>query len=59
LRELASFASVKEALESTTTRHVETHIPILVQENGVTRVYLPGDAANTWDVPDHMTRNKT
>jgi len=59
LRELAAFASVKEALESTTTRHVETRIPILVQENGVARVYLPGDAANMWDVPEHMTRDKT
>jgi hypothetical protein len=43
-------------LESTIRRHVETHMPILVQENGVARVYLPGDAANTWDVPEHMTR---
>jgi len=56
LRELAAFGSVKEALESTATRRVESHMPILIQENGIARVYLPGDAANTWDVPDHMTR---
>src|SRR5207237_9340533 len=56
LRELAAFHSVQEALESIVTRHVETHMPILVQENGVARVYLAGDVANTWDVPDHMTR---
>jgi 8-oxo-dGTP pyrophosphatase MutT (NUDIX family) len=59
LRELASFGSVKEALESTITRHVETHVPILVQEDGVKRVYLPGEADNMWDVPEHMTRDKT
>ena len=55
LRDLATFSSVKQALESTTTRHVATHMPILVRENGVTRVYLPEDAANPWDVPKHMT----
>ena len=59
LRELAAFGSVKEALESTTTRHVETHVPILVQKDGVARVYLPGDADNMWNVPEHMTRGKT
>src|SRR5712692_10616363 len=56
LRELAAFHSVKQALESTAMQHVATRIPILVQENGSTRVYLPEDAANTWNVPDHMTR---
>ncbi|MFL5658974.1 MAG: NUDIX hydrolase [Ktedonobacteraceae bacterium] len=55
LRDLAAFSSVKQALESTTTRHVATHMPVLVRENGVTRVYLPEDAANPWDVPKHMT----
>ena len=55
LRDLATFSSVKETLESTTTRHVATHMPVLVRENGVTRVYLPEDAANPWDVPKHMT----
>jgi len=58
LRELAAFRSVKEALESTTTRHVETHVPILIEEDGVKRVYLPEDADNTWDVPEHMTRTQ-
>ena len=56
LRDLATFGSVKEALESTTTRHVVTHMPLLVRENGVTRVYLPEDAGNPWDVPGHMTK---
>jgi len=56
LRDLAVFSSVKEALESTARQHVLTHIPMLVQENGVTRVYLPEDAANAWDVPEHMTK---
>src|SRR5713226_7983506 len=49
LRDLSTFGTVKEALESTTTRHVVTHIPLLVRENGVTRVYLPEDAGNPWD----------
>jgi len=56
LRDLASFGSVKEALESTTTRLVVTHMPVLVRDNGVTRVYLPEDEANPWDVPEHMTK---
>src|SRR5216683_3101242 len=56
LRDLATFGSVKEALESTTTRYVVTHMPVLVRENGVTRVYLPEDAGNPWDVPGHMTK---
>lgn len=56
LRELAAFSSVKEALESTTTQHVPTHIPKLVQENGKTRVFLQEDAENAWEVPEHMTR---
>ena len=56
LRELAAFHSVKEALESTTTQHVPTRIPKLVQEDGKTRVFLQEDATNTWEVPEHMTR---
>jgi len=56
LRELAVFKSVKAALAATTTQHVATRVPILVQENGVTRVYLPEDEANGWDVPEHMTK---
>mgnify|MGYP001258247080 CR=1 FL=1 len=56
LRDLAAFGSVKEALEATTTHHVETHMPVLVQENGKTRVHLPGDENNAWNVPDNMTR---
>src|SRR2546422_884975 len=56
LQELAVFESVKEALEATAMQYVPTRIPILVQENGVARVYLPEDATNSWDVPDHMTK---
>ena len=56
LRELALFHSVKEALEATATQHVATRIPVLEQGTEGTRVFLPGDAGNSWDVPDHMTR---
>jgi 8-oxo-dGTP pyrophosphatase MutT (NUDIX family) len=56
LHELAAFSTVAEALASTTTQHVETRIPVLVEENGVVRVHLQGDAGNKWVVPEHMTR---
>src|SRR2546421_4314099 len=56
LRDLAAFGSVQEALVSTTTQYVAPRIPILVQENGVTRVHLVGDEHNAWDVPTHMTK---
>ncbi len=56
LRELAAFRSVKEALESTAGEHVATRLPILEQGAEGTRVYLPGDDENKWDVPEHMTR---
>src|SRR6266446_5553838 len=56
LHDLAAFGSVQEALASTTTQYVAPRIPILVQENGVTRVHLVGDENNAWDVPAHMTK---
>jgi 8-oxo-dGTP pyrophosphatase MutT (NUDIX family) len=56
LRELAAFGRVQEALESTAKLHVSTHIPVLVQEGGKTRVFLQEDADNAWEVPEHMTR---
>jgi 8-oxo-dGTP pyrophosphatase MutT (NUDIX family) len=56
LRELAAFGSVQEALKSTAKQHVSTHIPVLVQEGGKTRVFLQEDADNAWEVPEHMTR---
>lgn len=56
LRELAVFKSVQQALASTTTQHVSIRMPVLVKEEGVTRVYLPEDADNPWDVPEHMTK---
>ncbi|HET7640660.1 MAG TPA: hypothetical protein VFK47_18270, partial [Ktedonobacteraceae bacterium] len=56
LHDLAAFGSVQEALVSTTTQYVAPRIPILVQENGVTRVHLVGDEHNGWDVPAHMTK---
>src|SRR6266568_1447309 len=58
LQELAVFESVKEALEATTVQHVPTRIPLLVEEDGVMRVYLPEDAVNRWDVPEHMTKKR-
>lgn len=58
LRELAAFKSVKEALETTTVQHVPTRIPVLVEEDGVMRVYLPEDAVNRWDVPEHITKRR-
>jgi 8-oxo-dGTP pyrophosphatase MutT (NUDIX family) len=57
LRELAEFGSVKEALESTATHRVPTRIPVLIQEDGKTRVFLQEDAEHTWEVPEHMTRS--
>jgi 8-oxo-dGTP pyrophosphatase MutT (NUDIX family) len=57
LRELAAFHNVKETLEASTMQHVVTRVPILEQGSQGTRVYLPGDAGNKWDVPDHMTRS--
>ena len=56
LRDLAGFSSVKEALESTITRHVPIRQPVLVQEQGRSRVYLPGDEGNKWDVPENIAR---
>src|SRR6266851_1830780 len=56
LRELAVFGSVKEALETAAVQHVPARMPVLIQENGKTRVFLQEDAANTWEVPEHMTR---
>jgi 8-oxo-dGTP pyrophosphatase MutT (NUDIX family) len=56
LRDLAAFTSVKEALESTARQYVTTHLPVLVREDGVVRVYLPEDENSRWDVPEHMTR---
>ncbi len=56
LHELAAFGSVKEACESSASRHVETCIPVLVQGKGGVHVHLPGDAAHTWEVPAHMTK---
>jgi 8-oxo-dGTP pyrophosphatase MutT (NUDIX family) len=57
LRELAAFRSVKEALETTAVQHVPTRIPVLTQRDGKTRVFLKEDAANAWEVPEHMTRS--
>src|SRR6266496_6695764 len=56
LRELAAFGSVQEALTMTTKQRIPTHVPVLIQEDGKTRVFLQEDAANTWEVPEHLTR---
>ncbi len=57
LRELTTFGSVKEALETIATQRVPTRVPKLIQENGKTRVFLQEDAANTWEVPERMIRS--
>ena len=56
LRDLATFTNVKEALESTITRHVPTRMPVVVTEDGKPRVYLPDDPNSGWDVPDNIAR---
>ncbi|HLH62509.1 MAG TPA: hypothetical protein VKV20_12565 [Ktedonobacteraceae bacterium] len=56
LRDLAAFSSVKQALESTTTQHVPTRMPVLIEENGKRRVFLQEDANNMWEVPENMIR---
>ena len=56
LKDLAAFATAKDALESTTRNYVATRLPVLVQEEGAVRVFLPEDQQNSWDVPEHMTR---
>jgi len=56
LRDLAAFSSVKEALVSTTTRPVPTNMPMVTEEAGKRRVYLPGDPDSGWDVPDNIVR---
>ncbi len=56
LRDLAAFSSVKEALASTTTHPVPTNMPMVIEEDGKRRVYLPGDLDSGWDVPDNIIR---
>lgn len=56
LRDLAAFSTLEEALAYTASQHVPVRQPVLVQENGTTRVHLPGEAGNTWVVPENMTR---
>ena len=56
LRDLAGFNSVQEALQYTMTQHVPVRMPVLVQDEGGARVYLPDDSDNRWDVPQHMTK---
>ena len=55
LRDLAAFNTVEEALAYTADHYVPVRQPVLVREDGVTRVHLPGDADNTWVVPGNMT----
>lgn len=56
LRGLAEFKSVQEALQYTALQHVPIRMPVLVQDEGGARVFLPDDTKNRWDVPDHMTK---
>ncbi len=56
LRDLAAFGTVEEALAYTASHHVPVRQPVLLQEDGITRVHLPDEADNTWVVPENMTR---
>src|SRR5258708_13853881 len=56
LRELAAFGSVKEALETAAVQHLRARMPVLIQENGKTQVFLQVDAAITWELHEHMPR---
>ncbi len=56
LRGLAEFKSVEDALQYTEIQHVPVRMPVLVQDENGARVYLPEEAENRWDVPDHMTK---
>ncbi|HLI08958.1 MAG TPA: hypothetical protein VKV40_20510 [Ktedonobacteraceae bacterium] len=56
LRDLAAFTTIEESLAYTAMHHVPVRQPVLIQEDGVTRVHLPGEAHNTWVVPENMTR---
>lgn len=58
LRDLATFSSVPETIAFTETHHVPVRMPILEQKDGATRVYLPDDAEQGWNVPEHMTKPK-
>jgi 8-oxo-dGTP pyrophosphatase MutT (NUDIX family) len=56
LRDLAAFHDVDEALAFASTHYVQLKQPRLVREGGQSRVFLPGDEDQGWDVPEHMTR---
>lgn len=56
LHELAAFTSTEEALQAAAGKHVETYMPVLVEQDGQLHVHLPGDDENLWAVPAHMTR---
>ena len=56
LRDLAAFSTIEEALAYTANAHVPVRQPVLMQENGTTRVYLPDQAGDSWVVPGNMTR---
>lgn len=56
LHDLEAFGSVAEALEFTASTPVGTHAPVLVEREGQFHVHLPGNASDTWAVPEHMTR---
>lgn len=58
LQELARFSSVKEAMASTSLRRVDTSKPILVNEGGRDRLYLPDDENSGCDIPSHLYRTR-
>ena len=56
LHDLAAFTSVVDVLQASSTAHVKTHMPVLVERDGQFHVHLPEDQGNLWAVPEHMTR---
>ncbi len=50
LRDLSAFSSVQEALLTTTTRYVPTHLPQIVQKENGSYVHLPEDPDFVWKI---------
>ena len=50
LRDLSAYANVQEALFATTTRYVPTHMPVLVQKEGVLHAYLTEQPDLLWKI---------
>jgi 8-oxo-dGTP pyrophosphatase MutT (NUDIX family) len=48
LKDLSTFKSVENALDASSARYVPTHMPVLMEKEGISYVYLPEDPGNTW-----------